>query len=253
MLLPLTILGIIHLTTLFSSALAFPDAFTNSNAELSSSVILTIVALLGPLLVTTIVKLTKSPTLAFPITSECLTTVRLTTGLTVMFVLLSNVVLFSFAVAAATLVNVPFVFTLTSTQIVTEVPLRILRLFQTTTLLTSALAFPEAFTNSNTGFNTSVTLTPVALAEPVLFTVISNLTTSPTLTTEALADLVIFKITVPAVTFSLEPLVSVSFSLDLANATLLKLPSLTTRTIKTTEAVSLTLILLINQVTTPSA
>ena len=124
------------------------------------------------------------------------------------------------------------VLTLTSTQTVTEVPLTILRFFQTTTLLLFALTFPEAFTNSKAEFKLSVILTPVALAEPVLFTVILNLTTSPTWTTEALPILVTFKITVPAVTFSLEPLVTVSFSRETTLATLLKLPSLTTRTVK---------------------
>ena len=115
------------------------------------------------------------------------------------------------ALAVATLVNVPFALTLTSTQTVTEVPLTMLRFFQTTTLLT-AFTLLEALTNSNVEFKLSVILTPVALAEPVLLTVILNLTTSPTLTVDALADLVMFKITVPAVTFSLEPLVSVPFS-----------------------------------------
>ena len=188
MLLPPTILGIIHLTTLFSSDLAFPDAFTNSNAELSSSVIFTIVALLGPLLVTTIVKLTKSPTLAFPITSEYLTTVRLTTGSTVMFVSFDVPVLFSFEVTPATFVNVPLVVTLTTTQTRALDPLVKLPIFHSTLSMPSifeylplfpVMLFPESTYTKPFG-KLSVILTPVALEGPIFVISIVKLTKSPT-------------------------------------------------------------------------
>ena len=71
-----------------------------------------------------IVKFTRSPTLAFPITSDVLTTVKLTLGFTVTLVSLDGTsVVFSLQLAVATLVNVPLVNNLTCTHTLVFVPL----------------------------------------------------------------------------------------------------------------------------------
>ena len=84
--------------------------------ESKTSLTLTLVALEGPLLVTLIVKLTKSFTYALPVILDCLIIVKLTTGQTVMLVPLAVTVEFSVELTEAKLVNVPLVKTLTTTQ-----------------------------------------------------------------------------------------------------------------------------------------
>ena len=108
-----------------------PFAFTNSNAGFKSSIIWTLVALLGPWLVTVIVKLTNSPTAIVEVTLTDFTKVRLTLELTVMFVWLKPPVLFSVELARAILVNVPFVKSLTTTQTETLDPLPNFEMVQT--------------------------------------------------------------------------------------------------------------------------
>ena len=73
-------------------------------------------ALEGPRLVTVIVKLTKSPTLALPVKLDTLTKVKLTTGSAVTLVLLEVPVLFSVELTLATLTKVPLVRNLATTQ-----------------------------------------------------------------------------------------------------------------------------------------
>ena len=73
-------------------------------------------------MVTLIVKLTRSFTDALPVTLDCLIIVKLVTGLTVITVLPEAPVEFSAEVTEATLVNVPFDLTLTSTHTSREAP-----------------------------------------------------------------------------------------------------------------------------------
>ena len=94
-------------------------------------------ALEGPLLVTVIVKLTKSstPALSNKVALDVLTTINLTTGSTVTVVLLDLLVVFSLQLTVATFSKVPLVETLTTTQTEALVPLFNLSIFQVTLLL----------------------------------------------------------------------------------------------------------------------
>ena len=103
-----------------------------SNAPSKTSLILTLVALEGPTLVTVIVKLTKSPTLALPVKLDTLTRVKLTTGSTVTLVLLEVPLGSSLEVTLATFTKVPLVKTFTTTQTETLEPLSNLSIFQVT-------------------------------------------------------------------------------------------------------------------------
>ena len=87
-----------------------------ANSGIKTSVMLTLVALEGPLLVTLIVKLTKSLTQISPVIFTYLTTVKLLTGLTVISVPLVVPEVFSVELAVATFLNVPLVFILTTTH-----------------------------------------------------------------------------------------------------------------------------------------
>jgi hypothetical protein len=86
---------------------------------------MTSVAFDSPLLVTVIVKLTRSPTSTLLI-SATLTMLRLTLGSAVTFVLLEvTTVAFSLQLTVATFANVPLVNNLTCTQTLALVPLAI--------------------------------------------------------------------------------------------------------------------------------
>ena len=81
---PLSNLGTIHVI-LLPVRVQLPVALTNSNAGMSSSVISTHVALLGPLFVTLIVNLTLSVMFIGPVAFEYLITTSFVTGSPVTF------------------------------------------------------------------------------------------------------------------------------------------------------------------------
>ena len=96
-----------------------------------SSIMQTSVALLHPLLITVIVKLTKSPTRAL-VTLPVLITAKSTLVFTVMFVSLKLPVAFSVELTKATLINVPLFKIRTTTHTIAEAPLFNLEMFQIT-------------------------------------------------------------------------------------------------------------------------
>ena len=106
-----------------------PPALTNSKPAGNLSVMFTLVAFEGPLLVTLIVKLTKSFTWTRPLTLAVLTIVKLTTGSAVMFMaealLSSGFNSLSLLFTLTTLEIVPF--NLAFTQIVKVANFRTLR------------------------------------------------------------------------------------------------------------------------------
>ena len=142
---------------------------------------LTLVALEGPLLVTLIVKLTKSLTQISPVILAYLTTVKLLTGLTVISVPLVVPVMFSVELTVALFLNVPLVRTLTTTQTLSVVPLFKLAMFHDTVRVVGFQELPTEVTLiSNSGAKTSVMLIFVAFDGPLLVTLIVKLTKSLT-------------------------------------------------------------------------
>ena len=105
-------------TNLFEVTLSgLSEAATNSNSVINSSVILTLVAFVGPLFVTVIVKLIRPPT-TVTFTSEVLITVRLTRLVALTEVLFSVPVVFSVEFTETMFSMVPFPKTRTTNSII---------------------------------------------------------------------------------------------------------------------------------------
>ena len=157
----------------------FPGALTISNAGFNLSKIVTFVAFEGPLLVTVIVNLTKSPTLALPVIFEYLITVKLTFGLTVILVMFDEFSPPSVEFTTATFPMVPFIVVFTCTQSSTDWPLvklPIIHVTRSTLPMSdftplSVMLLPD-FTYTSPAGRLSHTDTFVALLGPLFVTII---------------------------------------------------------------------------------
>ena len=112
----------------FLDNVSFPIA-SISNSEIILSSTTTSVASDGPLLVTEIVKLTKSPTSTFFGAAD-FSIVKMTLGSAAMLIV-SFASSLSALLTIAVLLNVPFLFTFTLTQTLAVLPLAKLAIFQT--------------------------------------------------------------------------------------------------------------------------
>ena len=222
---PLFKLGIFH-DTVRVDEFQIPLELTYWKLECNTSLILTLVALEGPLFVTLIVKLTRLFTQISPVTLTYLITVRLVTGLTVTSVPLVVPVIFSVELTDTVFLNVPLVKTFTTTQRLLVVPLFKLGIFHDTVRVVAFHKPPaEVELKANSGIKTSLMLTLVAFDGPLLVTLIVKLTRLFTqISPVTLTCLITVKLFTGLTVISVPLVVPVLFSVELTVTLFLNVP-----------------------------